>query len=886
MAERRANRNYIRHLETIEELLENGAGGGGTPYAVKYTAQSLSSSEQSQARTNIGAAASSALSGKQDTLVSGTNIKTVGGQSLLGSGNVTVNDTSAVKFDAAQSLTTAQKEQARQNIGAISADEMTNMEYVTAAIRPEASANTMGKIYMIGPDANDEYERYFTQEVGGVYSWVPLGSTEIDLSGYATDDEVAQLEHEVDDLFLDVNNADLDIADGNGNVLVRFAEGHLKTKNFDSKEVDAVRKDVNDKATIPISLDLSSIGLHTGAILVDGSISSVSQYRYTDPVHFENGGLIRVKYNGGTFSPVSLTDELATSYTPLYKDSRPIAEDNEIFVNIPEDSYVAFCYRYEYVFEVSKCNDVKTTFLSNYPYTVMQTGKYIDRYATIVSGSQYFLISSPIHLVPGDTINVFTRGGLMTVIASCDENGNLLSSLVYSDYTDGEVQRNYHYTADTDMYVVFCGYNRLNDIRVDVFNDNTGIFRRVELLEEKTESNYHNGIYLYPFRAIVGKRVVLYKDSIACGLKPSCNYQVDCVKGDDTQNYTRNALSYLPTTTGAKTINVRVTDGLNNKITKQITVTSSNMPSSKLSNSGAIDVLWMGDSLIAFNGNLIGAEWYRMLATNDSETHIDETTKAKQLPTYNVCPGKLNLAGEQSWETRYMYAYTLDVLMTGKRTDQYNPNIGRTTSATKNPWYNPNSSQPDEVGSDGFNKRVDLQWYFDNACGEGNYPKLFYLAIGVNDIAEGGWKFDDVPSVTNKFVLLCKKIKAECDAIAGADSGIKIKVLNHQTYPLYNMYNYELDQLQQRLIYKLLYDSYYDAINDPDNGISGYVELIDCASRFDWRVGYTEEEIESNPRYDGKQDIFIEECCHINNVGAYNYADALIDDFLADSYFD
>lgn len=200
MVERRANRNYIRHLETIEGLLENGAGGGGTPYAVKYTAQSLSSSEQEQARENIDAAASSALSGKQDTLVSGTNIKTVGGQSLLGSGNVTVNDTSAVKFDAAQSLTTAQQEQARQNIGAISAAEMTNMEYVTAAIRPEAGANTMGKIYMIGPDSNDEYERYFTQEVGGVYSWVSLGSTEIDLSGYATGDEVAQLERKVDDI--------------------------------------------------------------------------------------------------------------------------------------------------------------------------------------------------------------------------------------------------------------------------------------------------------------------------------------------------------------------------------------------------------------------------------------------------------------------------------------------------------------------------------------------------------------------------------------------------------------------------------------------------------------------------------------------------------------
>lgn len=633
-------------------------------------------------------------------------------------------------------------------------------------------------------------------------------------------------------------------------------------------------------------VDLSGVQENTGAILADGTINpAATTFCYTDPVYFEKACIIKVMYWGRSFAPVSETDENASYYTPLFVDSRPEWDGTEIYVSIDAGKYISFCYAQEKEHYVEIKNGFKEAFFSKYDYEIAESGKYIDRYLSLHSLVNY-IISDPIRLKKGETINVHTRGGQNTVIASCDEGGVLLESLVFNDNYGGEIMREFFYTADSDMYVVVSGYNRYDDFAVYIYTGESGILRRLELLEEKTKDVYHNGIYLYPFRAIVGKRVVLYKDSIVCGLKPSCNYQIDCIKGDDTQNYTRETLSYLPNATGTKQINVRVRDALAGEFYKKVSVTSSNMPSVKLNNSGQIDVLWMGTSLIAFNGNLIGAEWLRMLTTEDAETHIDPVTKAKQIPTYNVCPGKLNNVGEQSWESRYMYAYTVEVLMTGKRTTQYNPNRGHSTSATENPWYNPNSTEPDEVGADGFNKRVDLKWYFDNACGEGKYPKLFYLAIGVNDIAEGGWSFDDVPIVTRKFVLLCKKIKTECDAIAGGESGIKIKVLNSQTYPLYNMYNYEFDQLQQRLCHKLLYDSYYNAINDPENDISGYVELIDCASRFDWRVSYTPEDFASNPRYDGYQDIFIAECCHMNNVGAYNYADALIDDFLADHDYD
>ena len=140
--------------------------------------------------------------GKQDKLTSGSNIKTINGQSVLGSGNLEIQtgETDVVKYTA-QTLTDAQKAQARANIDAASLADINNMDFVTAATLPTASASTMGHIYLIGPDENDNYDRYFTQEDGSSYSWVSLGSTQIDLSTYATQSEVDQLEHKVDGYF-------------------------------------------------------------------------------------------------------------------------------------------------------------------------------------------------------------------------------------------------------------------------------------------------------------------------------------------------------------------------------------------------------------------------------------------------------------------------------------------------------------------------------------------------------------------------------------------------------------------------------------------------------------------------------------------------------------
>lgn len=97
-------------------VVHDGVTQGGTPLAKEADAanrvrfdtasQGLNSTQQANARANIGlgnvnntsdadkpisTAVQAALNAKQATLVSGTNIKTVNGQSLLGSGNININ---------------------------------------------------------------------------------------------------------------------------------------------------------------------------------------------------------------------------------------------------------------------------------------------------------------------------------------------------------------------------------------------------------------------------------------------------------------------------------------------------------------------------------------------------------------------------------------------------------------------------------------------------------------------------------------------------------------------------------------------------------------------------------------------------------------------------
>ena len=104
---------------------------------------------------------SNQLSGKQDTLSSGTTIKTINNESILGSGNITI-DTGAIEL----------------------------IEIVNAL--PAASSSTMNKLYLIAEatsQTHDAYEVYVTVRTGtsGSYSyaWEKVDTARVDLSGYS-----------------------------------------------------------------------------------------------------------------------------------------------------------------------------------------------------------------------------------------------------------------------------------------------------------------------------------------------------------------------------------------------------------------------------------------------------------------------------------------------------------------------------------------------------------------------------------------------------------------------------------------------------------------------------------------------------------------------------
>lgn len=62
----------------------------------------------------------------------------------------------------------------------------------------DASASTIGKIYLVKNGSN--YDQYITSQNGNTYSWAGIGSTGMDLSDYATDEELGQVEKKVDEI--------------------------------------------------------------------------------------------------------------------------------------------------------------------------------------------------------------------------------------------------------------------------------------------------------------------------------------------------------------------------------------------------------------------------------------------------------------------------------------------------------------------------------------------------------------------------------------------------------------------------------------------------------------------------------------------------------------
>lgn len=101
------------------------------------------------------------------------------------------------------------------------------MDYVDVATLPTASADTLGKIYLVGPDGSGYYAYYYTSYDGSAYSWVgPLGTTQISLANYATKAELSQLDQEIGEKEIHYNRVDFPTTAWKDNIYIHYNNGN------------------------------------------------------------------------------------------------------------------------------------------------------------------------------------------------------------------------------------------------------------------------------------------------------------------------------------------------------------------------------------------------------------------------------------------------------------------------------------------------------------------------------------------------------------------------------------------------------------------------------------------------------------------------------------
>lgn len=142
------------------------------------------------------------LSAKQNTLVSGENLRTVNGHDLLGAGNITLSIPTAVS-----DLTNDSGFQTQSEVEALILDELSRFDKLDYEIVTTLPATgTAGVRYLVKHTSDDRYEEYIY--ING--QWYDIGATdEVNLSDYYTkqetdlllDDKVNYTDHATDSAY-------------------------------------------------------------------------------------------------------------------------------------------------------------------------------------------------------------------------------------------------------------------------------------------------------------------------------------------------------------------------------------------------------------------------------------------------------------------------------------------------------------------------------------------------------------------------------------------------------------------------------------------------------------------------------------------------------------
>lgn len=216
--------------KAVKAYVDAHSGSGTDPEAVKYTSQSLTTSQKEQARTNIGAGTYSKPSGGipasdlaneviPSVPVVSTDISTDGasdaktaspkavktyvdgvasaiGEDIQDMGEDIEDLGIAIETIGNGAFVVAWDGESTPVAADIPAGVSVTYDSDTYTGSLAASASTLGKIYLVATGTSGNYDRYVT--VGSsTYSWTHIGTTSVALEEYATNSKVSQLEHKL-----------------------------------------------------------------------------------------------------------------------------------------------------------------------------------------------------------------------------------------------------------------------------------------------------------------------------------------------------------------------------------------------------------------------------------------------------------------------------------------------------------------------------------------------------------------------------------------------------------------------------------------------------------------------------------------------------------------
>lgn len=136
-----------------------------------------------------------------------------------------LRDKEAVSFAQEQTLTETQQEQARENIGAGSAEDVEDLGEQVGDLKSQSPSIKDSDATGVDLDLTDSDGNVIARFANGHIQTKEFDSANIPTSGGNVDAKISN------------STADLVLSDAQGNVVAEFADGHIRTKEFSSADV-------------------------------------------------------------------------------------------------------------------------------------------------------------------------------------------------------------------------------------------------------------------------------------------------------------------------------------------------------------------------------------------------------------------------------------------------------------------------------------------------------------------------------------------------------------------------------------------------------------------------------------------------------------------------